>query len=653
MVKSKLPNTLIVSFFWALGLSAVQGDQQPLLIPGKQTLYERVLVIPGGQLHEDPKKKAAPKPLVPFSAYYVYARTKSSGEEWVQIGPDSHGTIAGWLPARQALPWNQTLTVAFKNPESASRALLFKDRDSLKKLVESHDLNAYGRIYEEAVKGQLSADSPVVAIQPPGRINVQEDFYLVPIKRHEDVYLGSARARMLQVASVPLESRQTQKGEEAPSKPAKPASGFRSGIVFVTDSSQSMRPYIDRTRDVARKVYDAIKVAGLENQVSFGLTAFQDHPRVVPKGGYLARTFATLAEGTDPDKFFRQVDTLKPATVSNDDFREDSFAGVKSALENNDWNAFNARYIILVTDASSRTADDPLSSTRLNAEQLQKLAQAKGVAIWVLHLRTDKGAEDHSRAEAQYKKLSFYPGIGDFYYGVKMGDVEEFGRVLETLAKQVTEHVKAVASKAPPLQAPQEQTAETELSALQKKVAKLGYALQMQYLQKAQGGKPPAVFDAWLVDRDFKNPERSAIEVRVLLTRDQLSDLKSMLQQVLDLAEEGVLTPQDFLTELKRLAATLSRDPAALAEGGKANLAEMGYMREYIEDLPYQSEVMGLSLDDWQDWSAKQQLEFVHRLESKIHYYQTLHDHTDLWVSPTGGPVTGDSVFPVLLEMLP
>jgi hypothetical protein len=232
--------------------------------------------------------------------------------------------------------------------------------------------------------------------------------------------------------------------------------------------------------------------------------------------------------------------------------------------------------------------------------------------------------------------------------------VEEFGRVLETLAHQVTEQVKATAQGVPPIPAPKGE-AGTDLAALQQKVAKLGYALQMQYLQKTGGAKPPAVFDAWLVDRDFKNPEKTSIEVRVLLTRDQLSDLKNILQQVLNLAEEGVLTPQDFLAELKRLAATLSRDPTGLsgATAGEAKLADMGYMREYIEDLPYQSEVMGLSLEDWQDWSAKQQLEFVHRLEGKIHYYQTLHDHTDLWVSPSGGHVTGDSVFPVLLEMLP
>ena len=40
------------------------------------------------------------------------------------------------------------------------------------------------------------------------------------------------------------------------------------------------------------------------------------------------------------------------------------------------------------------------------------------------------------------------------------------------------------------------------LISLQKRIAKLGYALRLKYLQAKGGDKPPQVFDAWLVDRD-------------------------------------------------------------------------------------------------------------------------------------------------------
>ena len=217
----------------------------------------------------------------------------------------------------------------------------------------------------------------------------------------------------------------------------------------------------------------------------------------------------------------------------------------------------------------------------------------------------------------------------------------------------------AAASKPPALPRPKVEQENPQLAALQAKVAKLGYALRMRYLRKTEGGQVPSVFDAWLLDRDFRNPERRTLDVRVLLTRDQLSDLHDVLKQVLITAEEGLLSPQNFLNELKSLSATISRDPeqlgatTATTAGAGNSLADLGFMREYIEDLPYTGEVMNISLDDWESWPARDQIDFLNRLEDKISYYRALHDHTDLWISLDKGPVDGDSVFAVALEMLP
>jgi hypothetical protein len=317
--------------------------------------------------------------------------------------------------------------------------------------------------------------------------------------------------------------------------------------------------------------------------------------------------------------------------------------------------------VVLVTDAGAREAGDPLGSTGLSASALRRLAQDRGIAISVLHLLTPAGAPNHESAEAQYRDLSRYPGIGEFYYGVQTGRVGTFGRVLDALARQITDQVRDAAGGVPPMRVAAEEAARTEdpqLAELQAKVARLGYALRMRYLQAGDDGRIPEVFDAWMVDRSFRDPSREAVDVRVLLTRDQLSDLHSVMRQVLQTAEEGLLSPRSFINDLKSLAATIARDPERLGTatrtaGGTGNLADMGFMREYIEGLPYTGEVMSLALEDWQDWPAKRQLEFVHRLEEKIGYYRALHDHTDLWVSLDGGAVDGDSVFPVALEMLP
>jgi hypothetical protein len=533
------------------------------------------------------------------------------------------------------------------------RVMMFNSKDDLERLVSDYDKEGYQTLYESAVSGAIAKDSPIVAIQPEAHLEIRDNFYLVPIKQHEDVYLGNEQARLLKIASVPLDDSAPKSELAAIGSSSR---SYRSGIHFVIDSTQSMGPYIDRTREAVEKVYSAIEKQGLTSQVGFGLTAYRDNIDQRPELEYLTRRYVSLQEDSNAKQFLDSVNSLSPAEISSRDFREDAYAGVKSAIEDTDWDKFDARYVVLITDASPRESRDSLGATRLSAQALRQFAFDRGISIWVLHLRTPEALADHENAESLYKELSYFPGIGDFYYGVRLGEVDQFGNVLEVLANQITQQVLATTNGVPPLPVPGQDSGQTELAQLQDRVAKLGNALRMRYLQKESGQPLPAVIDACMVDRDFFNPERSAVDVRVLLTRDQLSDLKNVMQQVLELAEEGVLSPQNFIDDLKSLAATVSRDPSSVAgstSGAGTNLADMGYMREYIEDLPYTGEVMNLTLETWEEWSAKGQIEFMYRLEGKINYYQALHDHTDLWVTPGGGPVNGNSVFPVALDLLP
>ena len=630
----------------------IADGERPLLMAGKHSLYQRVLSVPGARLTSAPGGQARTE-VVPFTAFYVYTRRQHDGREWLEVGSDRFGSRSGWLSGTDTIEWNQGLTVAFRDPAGHDRVLLFKDSGSLRQLAGQTDLKTYQRLYGEAVQGKPSTDSPVVAIQPSGHIDIREDFYLVPIHRHEDVYLGSEKARLLQVSSVPLASAAPATGKSKAGKRA-----YTAGLVFVIDSTLSMQPYIERTQQAVTTIFDTLGEADLLGQVNFGLVAYRDNLAAAPGLNYLVRTYVDLDEGRDAEGFLSRLKTLRDARVSSRDFIEDAYAGVKQAIEAVNWEGHDARYIVLVTDAGAREADDPLSSTGLDAESLRQMAQQKGVAIFVLHLLTDATMPDQGADAEQYRRLADFPGVGSLYYGVPTGDVQDFGKVLDALAGQITGQVRmASTNKQPPAPVPASDNA--QLAELQARVEKLGYALRMRYLQQTDGGEVPSVFDAWLLDRDFRDPARATLDVRVLLTRDQLSDLSDVLTQVLEAAEDGLLSPQNFLGELQSLAATATRDPEQLGAtttttaGAGTSLAELGFMREYIEDLPYTGEVMGLSLDDWQSWSTQQQIAFLNRLEEKVGYYRALHDHTDLWVSLDGGPISGDSVYPVELDQLP
>lgn len=634
---------LLLAAIAHVGLAGAQ-PVRPLVQEGKTTLYQRVIAVPGAGLADTAGETSDRRGVPPFSTLYVYERRDVGDLEWLRVGTDTTGTTVGWLAADQAVDWKQTLTVAFKDPAERNRVLLFGDRESLKTLIDRNDAVAYQRLRRQAEEG-IDADSAVVAIQPDHHIDIRRNFYLVPILSHEDVLVGGQQARLLHVASVPL--------RDSPEIIA----AYRTGIVFVIDSTVSMDPYIEATRDVMERVYRSIAKAELSDRVSYGLVAYRDSTTAVPGLEYVTRTFASLADGSSGEGFLARLDSVKPAPVSSQGFDEDAYAGIEHAIREIDWSGYFARYVILITDAGPRPGDDPLSTTGLDAASLRRLASNKDIAIGVFHLKTPAGEDDHAYAEQQYRSLTEVSGIGEFYYPVQTGDVERFEKALTALTEQLTAQVRAAASGRPPQQFAAGSSATTELEALREKVERLGYGLRMRYLQERAGQAVPSLFDAWMVDRDFDAPAERSVDVRVLLTRDQLSDLHEVLRQVLIAAEEGAFAPDDFLDELKSLAATISRDPEAARTAtrtvGGRSLADLGYMREYLEGLPYRSEVMNLDLSIWEQWPAQRQFEFINQLDGKVAYYRALHDNVDLWVSLDGGPIDGESVYPLLLEALP
>jgi len=613
-----------------------------LVQDGKTALYQRVIVAPGAVLVTDPARPSEARVVPPFSSFYVYERREDGSRRWVQVGTDSNGGIDGWVDGDQVFDWNQTLTVAFRDPAKQGRVLLFGDRNSLKKIVDENDAAGYRMLRSRVADGDV-AGTPVVAVQPDYNVDIRRNFYLVPILDHEDVLVGGQQSRLLRVASVPLQDS------------ALIVETYRTGIVFVIDSTISMKPYIDATRAVMERVYRSIDSEKLGNRVSYGLVEYRDNTEAVPGLGFVTRTAADL--GGTGEEFLSKIGDVKPATVSSQGFNEDTYAGVQEALRAVDWSDYYARFIVVITDAGPRDAGDPLSATGLDAGALQRLAADKDVAVGVFHLKTPASRDNHSYAEGEYRRLSTVPGVGEFYYPVQAGDVGEFESALSTLTDVLSAHVRAAAAGQPPALAGKAAAPESGLNAFQETVDRLGYGLRMRYLQERAGEGVPSLFNAWLIDRDFDTPEDRALDVRVLLTRDQLSDLHEVLRQVLITAEEGTLAPDDFLDELKSLAASVSRDPQAARTAtrtvGGESLADLGYMREYLEGLPYKSEVMYLDLSIWEQWPAQRQFEFVNQLDSKVAYYRALHDNIDLWVSLDGEAVDGDSVYPLLLEALP
>src|SRR5690606_17922781 len=140
-------------FLFTMGAQA--QNARPLIMEGKETLFQRVIAIPGAVLREAATHTAAEAAdVAPFTVFYVYERsTEAASDQWLRVGYDSDGSTDGWLAAESAIDWNQALTVSFKDPARTPRVPLFGDRDSLRALVIDQDADAYEALRSKAAEG--------------------------------------------------------------------------------------------------------------------------------------------------------------------------------------------------------------------------------------------------------------------------------------------------------------------------------------------------------------------------------------------------------------------------------------------------------------------------------------------------------------------
>lgn len=638
--------------------------RKPLLMEGKKTLFQRVLTRPGAKVVKEPQPDAAVvhDDVNPFAVFYVYARKRISGGAMVEVGASIEGGPIGWVEAKSTIEWKQALSVAFTNPSDRKRVLLFRDRPAILDVVEASDpAKKYADLYDAILANKPPANSPVVSIEPAEHIDIHEQFYLLPILEHHQTLFPKGRpVTTLRIASVSL--------NDAPppdeKKPDRLVTSFKTGIVFVVDTTITMGPYIDRMRDVIARVYKRIEAEKLEGDVSFGLVAYRNNTKSVPGLDYTTRIYASLKDGVAGRKFLDLAAQVEPAKVSSGpQLPEDAYAGVITALAEMDWEQYAGRIILLVSDASALEGNHPLASTGMFTAEVREFVQSMGVALFAVHLKTREGARDHAAAATQYEMLTRFQGKDSLYIPVEAGSVDKFGDTIERLATALTEQVRS--ARTPPGEPPAKPSApspappkDAESAGIDRKAELVGNAMQLAYLGRRKGTQAPPVFEAWVADRDFERQSLATLDVRLLLSRDQISDLQQVLKAIVKAGEAAQISPESFFNDLQSAAAALSRSPKGVAGatrsgGGAKNLAETGLIGEYLEGLPYKSEVLNISQDLWLSWSIGEQQAFIDRLKSKVRLYEEFHNQVDRWVALDGGSLSGESVYPVPIDALP
>ena len=604
-------------------------------MPGKQSLFQRVITRPGAELA--PRPGAAARPVPGFSVFYVYGRQGAA----IEVGEAADGRIAGFIQADKAIDWRHTMIAAFTNPAGRERAMFLRDEATARSAWTAPDRAARGAAFRAQVAAGDSTN--VVALEPESWVDISRQFYLLPIlsATRLDPERGEP-ANMLSVISAPAQQTQPPPDPDA-------LRNFKGAVVFVVDTTISMQPYIDRTKEAIERVVARIGDTVVRDNFRFGLITYRDFITGREPGDYVVQTVSAPSLSDPPDAILSRMAPVAQSRSSNDDFDEDPLAGIKAAAEL-DWSPFAGRYIVLITDAGGREPPDGKAATGLSMEDANTFVRETAkAALYAIHLRTPEGRANHAKAERQYRQLTQFPGTAPLYYPVAEGRVNDFGAIVDQLSDAILQQVANAVGRPIAGLRPGGQNQTGQRLAEQTQV--VGNAMRLAYLGRANQTAAPDVVHSVVMDEDWTEPAptRKPLEVRVLLTRNQLSDLAATVGAIVESGNAGRLAPETMFSRLRGAMAAVTRDPRRIREFQRLS----GAFGEFLEDLPYQSQIMEITEDQWVNMGAGERRTILNGLSSKLRLYEEFARQPSLWVSLDRERTPGEQMYPVPLSSLP
>ena len=439
---------------------------------------------------------------------------------------------------------------------------------------------------------------------------------------------------------------------------------FKSGVAFVIDTTISMKPYIEKTKEFIHNTYNALEKSPLAEDLSLGVVAYRNSTRHDQNIEYVSRVVSPLTPVSGRQVMERGLNDLDEAKVSTHAFNEDAFAGIMSAIERLDWNPYAIKLAVLITDAGAIRNDDKYSSTGLNEEEMRDLLAQKGIRLLVVHLQTEAGKRHGlAKTEKQYRTLTSVKdaNLKSVYLPLPAYNAQtasqQFGKLSKAMVNILLKIMKQNA-EGQMTQKPEAVAAATPEEKMAQIAQCIGYAAQLEFVGSEKNTQAPRMLEAWAVDKDLvslsEGKPTEALSVTVLLNKRQLDSLAYQLQTVVDAAKSArAIDSSQLFQRIVSLSAQTVRDPNKLQEGGSAaNIAELGVLPEFLEGLPYVSWIMGMTAEGWSAMSSMEQDAKIRELESKIQLYKEYHNDTANWKS-FGSPDPADAMYRVPLTSLP
>lgn len=652
--------------------------------PDNPELFRRILTLPDARLLRGPGGVAVDNQTLPtFSVRYVYQDV----DGWLQVGRDPHGWIDGWLPQAETEEWRHMLVMEFAPPGPRGRVFFFNRLEDLAGAVRNPASAQVIRSHLQQIdEGELTdqINAYYAAVEPRTSVDRNSSPYLLPILdwQRASFLLPAEPTTLVQVAGL-------NAVDAAPPPEPSPIGGgqvedtsaladLRIGVVFVIDTTTSMRPYVNQVRETILTVYEGLRASGFLDNAAFGLIGYRDNIAVNPRIEYVTRTYQELELDVAPERLLVNLGNVAISPVSTEGWNEDAYAGMivgLGGLGDIDWEPFDLRLVMLISDAGPRPLNDPRAQNPLiGSAALVEMAQRNDIVVIPVHFLTDEAArhENHNYARLQYTAFD-ETGISyhNNYIGLSTNTEEIFDLQLSAFAENLIEQLTNMAEGRPvqppvggfciealeaggcPEYGPEPTDAMPVDPDLSSVFTNELFRAQLEFLGARHSIVSPRFTRAWASDRDLTNPSIPALEVKVYLTRRQVHELAQRLQEIVNVWLGGNRAPREVFGALQQLAAT-----TALAGGGGQQAPETidqpfsEVLPSYLRALPYRSDILQLAEQDWSNLGIPGREALMNELQSKLEIYSELVADTAGW-QDLGAGNPDLEVYALSLDLLP
>ena len=642
----------------------------------------KVLTRPFASLYNDAQPAAAKtrENLPAFSAYYV--SEKAPG--WYHVSNTAKGASAGWLKEEDVVEWKQNLVVEFTHPEGRQPVLMFNSKPPLEDLMsasKAERLPKVSELYAQIDHGELGPDFPIRTMEPRRAVKSHDQFYVLPIVNFEEATIDGREGRILQLAAaarqrgaVDLRSAENRASLTRPTDlRSAVAKGVKVDLVFVMDLTRSMGPFADRTLQMVRNISSQLgSDREVVEAVRFGFWGYRDFPELSKGIEYNTKNYTPELQRL-PD-FANTLNSVQETKIDSIDYPEDVFAGISDAVQQTAWRPGALRLIILVGDAPGRAPKEKDAACRgsncpegtksgLDAESIRSLMDKASVYSTALYLNAPKWRQYAQLGETQFRVLARNPNDrpGEENFRVlNAADTTVYGAAADSLAKGIVDLILSSQGRGgdtgaggTPTRSAQGEVNSTEgAEAAGRELARNMFrGAMVEWLGKADAAPVPRDVTVWASDKDLTDPTIQSLEVQLFVTKTELNTLKIVMDEVLNAGLRGRVSGEDFFKALQAVTTVAARDASRIREA--ATLAQTGLIPSFLEGLPYRSTLMDMNNDTWARMSPDAQDQLLRATESKLRFYQAVHDNAENWQALNQGDDRDNWVAAIPLEQLP